>query len=129
MSYKFLEVIIPNKTFKLIYEIRKLTHNLLPNHHSEISFHIIFLIGSSYFEEKSLSLKSLLTDSPYSEMGIRTHLKFLINNDLVFISDSEKDGRIKYVNPTNKLVDIFYKLDLAVLDKLKDIDLHNQDIC
>jgi len=62
-------------------------------------------------------------------MGIRTHLKFLINNDLVFISDSEKDGRIKYVNPTNKLVDIFYKFDLAILDKLKDIDLDNLDIC
>ena len=123
-----MEKIIQNKTIKFIYEIRLITNKLLPNQHSVIPFHILFLVGSSYFDGKTLSLKSLLTDTPFSEMGIRTHLKYLIDNELIYISDSEKDGRVKFVTPTNKLIDILLKFDAEILSILKNHLLQIEEI-
>jgi hypothetical protein len=114
-----LEKIIQNKTIKFIYEIRSATNKLLPNQHSVIPFNILFLVGSSYFDGKTLSLKSLLTDTPFSEMGIRTHLKYLIDNELIYISDSNEDGRVKFVLPSDKLINILLKFDSDILSILK----------
>lgn len=124
----FLEKIIQNKTIKFIYEIRSTTNKLLPNQHSVIPFHILFLVGSSYFDGKTLSLKSLLTDTPFSEMGIRTHLKYLIDNELIYISDSNEDGRVKFVTPTDKLINILLKFDLDILSILKSHFLQIEEL-
>ena len=115
-----LEKTIHNRTLKFIQEIRSATNTLLPNQYSVIPFHILFLVGSFYFDGKTLSLKSLLTETPFSEMGIRTHLKNLIDSGLILIQDSEEDGRVKLVTPTEKLINILLKFDTDILIILKN---------
>ena len=53
-------------------------------------------------------------------MGIRTHLKNLIDNELILIQDSKKDGRVKLVTPTEKLINILLKFDTDILIILKN---------
>ena len=115
-----MEKTIQNSTIKFIQEIRSATNNLLPNQSSAIPLHILFLVGLAYFEGKVLPLKSILTDKNFSEMGIRSHLKYLIDNQFINITDSKEDGRAKLVTPTDKLINILLKFDSDVLIILKN---------
>lgn len=92
---------------------------LLPLDNSFIPFDILFKIGIAHSEQQELTLKSLFTGLPHSEMGIRYHFRRLLANGWIELQPSTKDRRTKLVIATPKLLDQLMALDLAFAKMVK----------
>jgi hypothetical protein len=91
---------------------------------SFIPFDILFKIGIAHFENQELTLKSLFTGLPHSEMGIRYHFRRLLANGWIELHPSKTDRRTKLVTATPRLLDQLMLLDLAFA---KMVEQHGQD--
>jgi hypothetical protein len=80
---------------------------------SLIPFDILFKIGIAHLEDQDLTLKSLFTGLPHSEMGMRYHFRRLLANGWIELHPSQTDRRAKLVTPTRKLLDRLALLDVA----------------
>jgi hypothetical protein len=88
-------------------EIRKHTTVLLPIGHSFIPFDILLAVVKGNAEGRDLTVKSLFTALPYSDMGIRYHFRTLIKNGWIELHNGDKDTRVRRVRPTEKLIKRF----------------------
>lgn len=80
---------------------------LLPIGHSFIPFDILLAVIRANTEGKDLTVKSLFTSLPYSDMGIRYHFRILIKNGWLELHNGDIDTRIRRVKPTEKLIKRF----------------------
>lgn len=101
-----------------------MSSELLPLDNSFIPFDILFKIGIAHFENQELTLKSLFTGLPHSEMGIRYHFRRLVANGWIEMHPSTTDRRTKLVTATPRLLDQLMLLDLAFA---KMVEQHGQD--
>ena len=101
-----------------------MSSELLPLDNSFIPFDILFKIGIAHFENQELTLKSLFTGLPHSEMGIRYHFRRLLANGWIELHPSTTDRRTKLVTATPRLLDQLMLLDLAFA---KMVEQHGPD--
>ena len=93
-----------NKNYcEALINIRKITTNILPIGHSFIPYDILLLVMHYHHLGQDLTIKKLLNSGIHSDMGIRYHLKRLIEKDWVSIDVNEKDQRVRILRPTTKL--------------------------
>lgn len=110
-----MEVNIAHNALKVAINVRTVSAELLPLDGSFISFDLLFRIGLAHIDEDDLTLKSLFTGLPHSEMGMRYHFRRLIVNGWIEVHPSKKDRRSKLVFPTKKLIDQFLILEKEFL--------------
>lgn len=77
----------------------------LPVHNSLLPFHIITTTMSHHMDGKELSLKGLSMHLEWSQTGIRKHVDRLSKDGWVIIDTSSTDKRVKYIKPSQKLID------------------------
>lgn len=102
---------IERSALSLATGVRKISGELLPLENSFIPFDLLFRIGLEYEYDNQLSLKSLFSSLPHSEMGMRYHFRRLLENGWIQVHPSPSDRRSKLVTPTNKLLDRLALLD------------------
>jgi hypothetical protein len=75
---------------------------------SIIPLYIIACVMNSDGEQNPLTLKILYkTLSNFSDVGIKNNLRDLISGSFIEIRPSSLDGRVKTINPTQKLNKIY----------------------
>lgn len=90
-----------------LVKLRDLTSKNLPIGHSFIPYDILLAVMQAYIANDPLSVKALFAALPYSNMGLRHHLRRLIASEWVQLVPSSKDKRGKGLIPTSKLIEAF----------------------
>ena len=119
-----MEILIRRSALQVAVQVRDMSSELLPLDNSFIPFDILFKIGIAHFENQELTLKSLFTGLPHSEMGIRYHFRRLLANGWIELHPSTTDRRTKLVTATQRLLDQLMLLDLAFA---KMVEEHGPD--
>ena len=82
---------------KLVKKIRCASEKHLPLNNSLIPLDLLIQIALSDIVDEELSIKSLFSSIPHSEMGIRYHLRRLLEDGWVEIHTKRHDRRTKFV--------------------------------
>jgi DNA-binding MarR family transcriptional regulator len=89
---------------ELLHLARKVSAQHLPIGHSFIPFDLLLQV---YLHEvnassRQLNIKALFAALPYSEMGMRYHLRRLIESDWLVVGKCSNDPRVRLVSATDK---------------------------
>lgn len=96
---------LDKEIIELTLKLRFLSSMNLPIKDSLIAYDLIFYIALSHSCKKKITINQLFIDLPYSYTAVRQHYRRLLNDGYINHRKDEKDGRIKYVVPTNKLIE------------------------
>lgn len=91
-------------------EVRVQTAEFLPIGHSLIPLDILLTVLKGNENGDDLKIKELFANLPYSDMGIRYHLRTLIKNGWLSLHNGDKDTRVKRIKATDKLIERFDEL-------------------
>jgi hypothetical protein len=94
---------------KLISALNTVFHKEFSGSNSQITIDIICLVVTNQ-NEPHLTVNNLFKSLPYSDMGIRYRFNRLIKDGYIELHNGSTDTRIKFVKPTQKLLDKFYKV-------------------
>lgn len=76
----------------------------LPLGGSIIAYEILLKVYLCQLQNQTTPLKSLFAIIPYSQMGIRFHLRKLLDDGWIQLTSSDQDRRTKICIPTEKLM-------------------------
>ena len=76
----------------------------LPIRNSLIATDILLEILLAHCRSQKIQVKVLLNSLPHSRTGIDYHYRWLINEGWIEIVPCDKDLRVRYAEPTNKLL-------------------------
>lgn len=93
-----------------LVKLRELTSKNLPIGHSFIPYDILLAVMQASILNSPLTVKALFTALPYSDMGLRYHLRKLIAARWIELKPSLNDKRNKELVPTNKLWNAFQSI-------------------
>lgn len=91
--------------FQILATIRRDCSVLLPIKNSVISFDIVLCIAKHHYSGQKLTVKELYSLLPHSYSSVRHYYFELIEDGWLQHTYSDNDGRIKYVEPTVKLLE------------------------
>ena len=97
---------------------------------SQITIDIICLVVAHQIEPH-LTVKNLFESLPQSDMGIRYRFNRLIKDGYIELHNGSSDTRIKFVKPSQKLLDKFSKIVHIFDTKLNNInhEVRNSQYC
>ena len=86
----------------LILQIRKISQQNLPVDTSFIPYDILMFLYKAHTNKQIINLKDFFRFFIHSEMGVRYHLKRLINDGWISLADNPADRRSKLMvmNPS-----------------------------
>jgi hypothetical protein len=91
---------------ELVIDLMKHTCNIptkhLPLGASMIAYNLLLNLRLSQQNGETSTIKSLFASIPYSDMGIRYHLRQLLDNGWMELEPSDKDRRTRICVPTDK---------------------------
>ena len=105
-------------------EIRQSTGSFLPIGHSLIPLDILLTVLKGNENGDDLKIKELFANLPYSDMGIRYHLRTLIKNGWLSLHNGDKDTRVKRIKATDKLIERFNQLSDSLAHLLDSRSSH-----
>ena len=79
----------------LIISIRKISQRNLPVSTSFIPYDILVFLYKAYTDQQPVNLKEFFLQFKHSEMGVRYHLKHLIDDGWISLSEHPNDKRSK----------------------------------
>ena len=79
----------------LILQIRKISQQNLPVDTSFIPYDILMFLYKAHANKQVINLKDFFQFFMHSEMGVRYHLKRLINEGWISLTDNPEDRRSK----------------------------------
>lgn len=88
-----------------VQAVRKWAKENLPMYESTIAYDLIIFLAIEFVGCKPLTVKRLFASLPYSYTAIRQHYKKLFKDGWVEHLPDEKDGRIKYIKPSQKFIE------------------------
>jgi hypothetical protein len=94
-------------TAELLKKTRTVTAANLPIGHSFIPYDILLYLFHCQSIEETTTVKSLFVSLPYSDMGTRYHFNRLVSSGWIELFANEKDTRMKFCRPTDKLISRF----------------------
>jgi len=97
------------RVIQLILALRNCSKMNLPISESLVAFDLILFISISYLDRKPITIKELFSNLPYSYTAVRQHYNRLLINGYITHKPHENDRRVKYLEPTNKLVNSVIK--------------------
>ena len=83
------------KIVDLITSIRKISQRNLPITTSFIPYDILVYLYKAYTDQQQVNLKEFFLQFKHSEMGVRYHLKQLIDDGWISLSENPNDKRSK----------------------------------
>ena len=89
---------------QLMLALRSCSKKHLPINDSIIAYDLILFIANCYYENRPITVKELFNTQPYSYTAVRLHYKRLLANQYITQKLLENDKRIKYILPTDKLI-------------------------
>lgn len=107
-------------SLKLLLTVRAECSKYLGVSHSLIPFDIFTELMHSELEGKELSVKQLFSKLPYSDMGIRYHIRQLTANGWIETNPTKKDHRVKSIHSKEKL-----RVQFALLSESLTVALSN----
>ena len=90
-------------SLKLLLTVRAECSKYLGVSHSLIPVDIFTELMHAELEGKELSVKQLFSKLPYSDMGIRYHIRQLTANGWIETNPTQKDHRVKSIHSKEKL--------------------------
>lgn len=87
----------------LMLAIRNHIRDTMPATTSNIPLDICIEVAAGCRLGKSLTMKQLIYELPYSEAGIQYHLRGLLNDGWLLIRQSNEDRRVRHVIPGERL--------------------------
>ena len=87
-----------------IVALRNCSKMNLPINESLVAFDLILFIAINYLERKEITIKELFSNLPYSYTAVRQHYNRLLINGYITHKAHKNDRRVKYLEPTNKLI-------------------------
>ena len=107
-------------TAELLLHSRTLSAEHLPIGHSFIPYDLLLQVCFHDISapEEQLNIKSLFASLPYSDMGMRYHLRRLIDNGWINIDSNDSDPRMRRVTPTAKTLGGFDAIAKELAPKL-----------
>jgi hypothetical protein len=108
------------RTAEFLLHSRTISAEHLPIGHSFIPYDLLLQIYLHAISEmrEQLNIKSLFASLPYSDMGMRYHLRRLIDNGWIKIDTNGSDPRMRSVTPTAKT---FVKFDAITIELMSKI--------
>ena len=94
---------------KLI-ELRNILDKELYLGHALITYDLILDVLKAHLEGRSLTIKELCTGSIRSTLNTRKHIKLLIDDGWIVLSNGIHDKRHRLVNATDKLIHLVDRL-------------------
>ena len=91
-------------TIRYMQEIRQCSKEYLPMSDSLIAYDLILYIAITHNEQQPITIKQLFSCCSHSYTAIRTHYNRLLNNGYLIHKTAANDKRVKYVEPTEKLI-------------------------
>lgn len=89
-----------------VQAVRRWAKENLPMYESTIANDLIIFLAIEFVKGDPLTVKRLFASLPYSYTAIRQHYKKLFADGWVKHIADEKDGRIKYIKPSEKFIAI-----------------------
>ena len=87
-------------------ELRQWRKDNFPAYESPVAYDLIIFLATQFAKGEVFTVKQLFSSLPHSYTAIRQHYKSLLNENLIECISDKSDGRIKYVSPTNKFIDL-----------------------
>ena len=87
-----------------LFLLRGCEKKLLPIAYSLVAYDLLLQIVIAYKTNQQLTVKSLFTSVSHSYTAIRYHYKRLLKEGWICHQNDIKDARIKYIEPTDKLI-------------------------
>ena len=87
-----------------LFLLRGCDKKLLPIANSLVAYDLLLQIVIAYKTNQQLTVKSLFTSVSHSYTAIRHHYKRLLKEGWICHQNDIKDARIKYIEPTDKLI-------------------------
>lgn len=115
---------IRNAICLLAMSLRKVSQRHLPCESSFIPYDILMLVALAHAKPEELSVKALFNSLPYSDMGIRYHLRQLVTDAWLEIRPSTSDKRRKLVIPSEKLLARLSVVEQAFFELIRHEALH-----
>lgn len=100
-------------------QLRKWIYLNLPIEDSFIAYDLLLMIASAFTNSQQLTVKQLFSSLPHSYSAIRAHYIRLIDRGLIEHDHHPEDKRVKYVKPSQKLVELFFDFEKATNEILK----------
>jgi hypothetical protein len=92
-------------TIQAIINLRESLEKNLPIQNSLIAYDLILLLCIHNYTRGNITVKQFFNSLPHSATAIRYHYKRFINDGWIENYMDSKDKRIKYIRPTQKLIE------------------------
>lgn len=86
----------------------------LPFYESVIANDLVIFLAIQFTSGKPLAVKKLFASLPYSYTAVRQHYKKLVEDGWVTHIPDKQDGRVKYIQPSEKFMDVIEKYVAAI---------------
>lgn len=87
-------------------ELRQWRKENLPHFESPAAYDLIILLAINFAKGEVFTVKQLFASLPHSYTAIRQHYKGLMNIGLIECLPDTNDGRIKFIKPTEKFINL-----------------------
>lgn len=81
--------------------IRQWRRRNLSAYESPVAYDLIICLAIQFASGEKLTVKQLFASLPHSYTAVRQHYRQLLGDGLIHCVSSEKDGRIKYIEPSD----------------------------
>ena len=87
-----------------LFLLRACDKDILPIANSLVAYDLLLQIVIPYKTNQSITVKSLFSSTPHSYTAIRHHYKRLLKEGWIKHRNDDVDARVKYIEPTEKLI-------------------------
>lgn len=89
-----------------LVHIRQWRRSYLSSYESPVAYDLIIYLALQFASGRKLTVKQLFASLPHSYTAVRQHYKQLLSDGLIRCVPCEKDGRIKYIEPSNDFLSL-----------------------
>ena len=82
-------------------QIRQWRRSNFSAYESPVAYDLIICLGIQFASGEKFTVKQLFASLPHSYTAVRQHYRQLLSDGLIRCVPSEKDGRIKYIEPSD----------------------------
>lgn len=111
---------VHGKNIDKLIELREILNQQLYSGHSLITYDLILDVLKAHVQGRNLTIKELCTGSIRSTLNTRKHIKLLIDDGWIVLTNGVHDKRHRIVKATDKLIHLVDGLlDSGAIDILK----------
>lgn len=110
-----------HRVCQVVLDIQALGRKYLAPHDSPLAHHVLLFIAYEQSLKRETTVKTLFVSLPYSQTGLRRHLRRLLQLGWIKSVAAEKDRRVKYIRLTRTGMESVQAYTDAVHQQLKKL--------